>query len=91
MNINDNMLELSDVVNELVNLDFKEINEGKDKNVRKQHVLNYIENHAVILQDIYNWILNNQNHLNSVYLLPRLYWSYRSLCLHIRTSSFTNP
>src|ERR1051325_51566 len=49
------------MVNELVNLNFKEINEGKEKKVRKQHVLNYIENHRIILRDIYNWLLNKQN------------------------------
>ena len=35
----------------------------------KKQVLNYICNYKIILQEIYNWLLNNQNNSNSIYLL----------------------
>src|SRR5438067_1322884 len=70
-NICENIFEedLSIVINELVNLTFKEINEGKDKGVRKQHILDYINNHKIDLQEIHIWLSNNQNDSNSIYLL----------------------
>src|ERR1043165_6446582 len=67
--INENILDLSDVIDEIFNLILREINEGKEEKMIKKHVLNYINNHEIILPTIYNWLLNNQNHLNSIYLL----------------------
>src|SRR5947207_15378250 len=66
--------DLSIVINELVNLIFKELNEGKYEEIIKQHVLNYINNHKIISQEIYHWLLNNQNNSNSIYLLG--YFNY---------------
>ncbi|GBC06910.1 hypothetical protein RclHR1_07130009 [Rhizophagus clarus] len=70
-NIHDNIFEedLGIVVDDLVNLIFREVNEGKEEFVRKRHVLEYIKNHNINLQEIYNWLLNNQNDSNSIYLL----------------------
>jgi TPR repeat protein len=71
-NINEG--DLSIVIDELVNFYFKMANEGKEENVRKQHVLDYIDNLKINLQEIYYWLLNNQNDSNSVYLLG--YFNY---------------
>src|ERR1044072_6373811 len=68
ININENISNLNIVIDELFKLMLKEINEGKEGNVIKKHVLNYINNRKIILQEIYNWLLNNQNHLNAIYL-----------------------
>src|SRR5436190_690681 len=57
------------VIDELVNITFKMINEGKKENVKQQHIFDYINNHKIFLQDIYNWLLKNQNNSNSIYLL----------------------
>src|SRR5579862_4977438 len=57
------------VIDELVNLNFKELNEGKEENARKQHILDCINNYEINLQEIYNWILSNQSNSNSIYLL----------------------
>ncbi|GBC10324.1 hypothetical protein RclHR1_09520009 [Rhizophagus clarus] len=70
-NIHENIFEedLSIVIDNLVNFYFKEINEGKDYNLRQQHILNYLNEHKINLQEINNWLLNNQNDSNSIYLL----------------------
>ncbi|EXX65644.1 Skt5p [Rhizophagus irregularis DAOM 197198w] len=40
------------------------------KIVRKKHeVINYLNNHNITSQEIYAWLLNNQNNSNSVFLL----------------------
>src|ERR1051326_5675570 len=78
---NENLLDLSIVIDELHNLISKETSEGKEERVIKQHVLNYINSHKIILQEIYNWLLNNQNHLNSIYLLG--YFNYHGIGTNI--------
>ena len=35
---------------------------------KKQAVLDYLNNHNINLQEIYNWLLNNQINLNSIFL-----------------------
>src|SRR6266498_1945897 len=66
--------DLSIVINELVNLIFKESNEGKDEEIIKQHVLNYINDHKITSQEIYHWLMNNQNNSNSIYLFGYFYY-----------------
>ncbi|PKK63379.1 kinase-like protein [Rhizophagus irregularis] len=60
--------ELGVVVDELVNLHCKELNSGKEDNIRKQHTLDHINNYKISVQEIYYWLLNNQKDSNSVYL-----------------------
>src|SRR6185437_8142984 len=82
-NINENIYEedLSIVVDELINLILKELNRGEEKRVREQHIRNYINNHKINLQEIYNWLLNNQNNSNSIYLFG--YFKYRGIVTNI--------
>ena len=76
LNINVNIFEedLSIVIDELLRITFKDLNERKEEKVRKQHILDYINNCEIILQEIYYWLLNNQNDSNSIYLLG--YFNY---------------
>ncbi|UZO16541.1 uncharacterized protein OCT59_007926 [Rhizophagus irregularis] len=37
--------------------------------MRKDEIVNYLNNHNITSKEIYNWLLNNQNNLNSVLLL----------------------
>jgi TPR repeat protein len=60
--------DLSIVIDEVVNLIFKELNQGKEENVIKQHVLVYINNYNLHLKEIFIWLLNNQFNSNSIYL-----------------------
>ncbi|GES91122.1 kinase-like domain-containing protein [Rhizophagus clarus] len=78
-NINKNIFEedLSILVDELVDLIFKAVNEGKELIVRKQQFFDYIDDYMVNSQEIYNWLLNNQNNSNSIYLLG--YFNYHGI------------
>ncbi|POG64544.1 kinase-like domain-containing protein [Rhizophagus irregularis DAOM 181602=DAOM 197198] len=60
------------VINEIVDLIFKE-NIKDNRNV-KQHVIDYLNNHNVNSKEIYNWLLNNQNNSESIFLLG--YFNY---------------
>jgi TPR repeat protein len=75
-NINKNIFEgdLNIVIDELVNIIFKGLNEGKDEEVLKHHVLDYINDHKIMIQEIYNWLLNNHYNSNSICLLG--YFNY---------------
>src|SRR6266542_4946155 len=67
-NINECIFEedLSIVIDELINLIFKDLNKGIEENVRKQRILDNINNYKIKLQEIYNWLLNNQINSNSI-------------------------
>ncbi|GBB84237.1 hypothetical protein RclHR1_10860007 [Rhizophagus clarus] len=82
-NIYENIFEedLIIVIDDLVNYYFKEINEGKDYDTRKKHVLNYINNHKMNLQEICNWLLYNQNNSNSICLLG--YFNYNGIGMNV--------
>jgi TPR repeat protein len=82
-NINKNIFEgdLINVIDELVNLILKELNEGKDEELTKRNILNCINNHDIISQEIYIWLLNNQNNSNSIYLLG--YFNYHGIEINI--------
>src|SRR5438046_1393456 len=74
--INENILlekDFSIMVNEIVDIIFKEYNKGIEWKVIKQHVLDYINNHNLNLQ-LYNWLLDNQNNSDSIFLLG--YFNY---------------
>ncbi|POG64543.1 kinase-like domain-containing protein [Rhizophagus irregularis DAOM 181602=DAOM 197198] len=60
------------VINEIVDLIFKE--NIKDNMKVKQHVIDYLNNHNVNSKEIYNWLLNNQNNSESIFLLG--YFNY---------------
>jgi TPR repeat protein len=77
MDVNENIYEedLSIMIDELVNNYLKDINEGKERNVRKQHIIDYVNKYDS--QKIYNWLLNNQNNQNSIFLLG--YFNYHGI------------
>src|SRR6185437_1465801 len=60
--INETIFEedLSIIIDKLINLYFDEVKNGKEKSEKKQFVLNYFNNYKINLQEIYNWLLNNQ-------------------------------
>ncbi|GBB84158.1 hypothetical protein RclHR1_01080014 [Rhizophagus clarus] len=69
-NINEYVFEgdLNIIIDELINLILKEMNEGKSKELIKKHVLSYIGNKMITFKQLYNWLLNNQCTSNSIYL-----------------------
>ncbi|CAB4404706.1 unnamed protein product [Rhizophagus irregularis] len=70
--INDHIFEgeLSIVIDVLVDLIFKELNQGEDNIVVKKIVLDFIKNHKITL---YNYLLNDQSNSNSICLLGYFY------------------
>ncbi|GES91038.1 kinase-like domain-containing protein [Rhizophagus clarus] len=81
--INKNVYEedLSMIIDELVNLYFKELNEGKGRKIRKNHIFDCINNYKIGLREIYNWLLNNQNNSNSIYLLG--FFNYHGIVINV--------
>ncbi|EXX72087.1 uncharacterized protein OCT59_023608 [Rhizophagus irregularis] len=75
-NIHENIFEedLSIIIDEMINLIFKGLNEGKDEEILKNNIINYINNHKILTPEIYNWLLNNQYNSNSICLLG--YFNY---------------
>ncbi|EXX72688.1 uncharacterized protein OCT59_023605 [Rhizophagus irregularis] len=79
-NINKNIFDgnLNMIIDELIDMIFKKLNEGVYKEVIKKHVINFIINQGIISQEIYNYLLNNQNESsNSIYLLG--YFNYNGI------------
>src|ERR1051325_132083 len=56
----------SATVNAMLNL----LDKVNNKN-SKQEIFNYFDNHHVTLKETYNWLINNQNDSNSIFLLGR--------------------
>ncbi|GBC07854.1 hypothetical protein RclHR1_07730007 [Rhizophagus clarus] len=69
--------DLNIVIDELVNLIFSELNKGEDAKIIKQRVFDYINDHMIALQQIYIWLLNNQNNSNSICMLG--YFKYHGI------------
>ncbi|GBB94540.1 hypothetical protein RclHR1_23780001 [Rhizophagus clarus] len=65
LNYNRNNKNFNAMVDEIVDLS----NKIKDDEKEKQNILNYLDNNNVTSQEIYNWILNDQNNSNSIVLL----------------------
>ncbi|UZO03996.1 uncharacterized protein OCT59_024395 [Rhizophagus irregularis] len=68
--------DLITIVKEIVSYIFKITDQGKDANLRKQIILNYLNNHDMDLSEIYNWLIKNQNNddLDTMFLLG--YFNY---------------
>ncbi|GBB88835.1 hypothetical protein RclHR1_15440006 [Rhizophagus clarus] len=64
--------DLNIVIDELIDLYSKL--EGKEESIKRKRIFVYINDHKISLQEIYNWLLNNPNDSNSVYLLG--YFNY---------------
>ncbi len=60
------------IINEIIDLIHKELNRGIESKISNQHILNYLNNQNIALQEIVNWLLDNQNDLNSIFLLGYL-------------------
>jgi len=62
------------IINEIVDIILKELNEGKKADIVKQLVTDYLDNHNINSQVTYNLLLDNQNDSNSIFLLG--YFNY---------------
>ncbi|GBB85186.1 hypothetical protein RclHR1_11740005 [Rhizophagus clarus] len=66
--------DLSNNVDEITKLYFKILNEGKSLNIRKKYVLDYLNDHKISKKEIYNWLINNKNNPDNIFLLG--YFNY---------------
>ncbi|GES90998.1 kinase-like domain-containing protein [Rhizophagus clarus] len=82
-NVNKNIFDgdLNIIIDELINFILDGLNEGKDEEVVKHHVLNYVNKHKLMIHEFYYWLLNNQNNSNSIYLLG--YFNYHGIVTNI--------
>ncbi len=73
-----NLSILSIIINEIVELIFKERNAGIENKIVNQHILDYFNNQDINSQEFFNWLLNNQKHhknsSNSIFLFG--YFNY---------------
>src|ERR1044071_4377272 len=61
-------------VDEMVDLIFREENDGVGTEVRHQHHLDFFDDQNITLQEMFSWLLGNQNDSNSIFLLG--YFNY---------------
>jgi TPR repeat protein len=73
--------DLSIVIDELMRFYLQDLNKGKEEFVIKRRILEYFNNQEINLQEIYNWLSNNQNDSNSIYLLG--YFNYYGIITSI--------
>ncbi|GBC22536.1 kinase-like domain-containing protein [Rhizophagus irregularis DAOM 181602=DAOM 197198] len=67
-------INFNSIVDEINDLIFKLYNKGIGWKLAKDQVIDYFNNHNINLQEIYNWLLNNQNNSNSIFLLGYFYY-----------------
>lgn len=71
--INESILSKPIIINEIVKYIFKLINLGKDAH---KYIFDFFNSHNIKSHEIYNWLLNNRNDLDSIFLLG--YFNYRN-------------
>ncbi|EXX50180.1 uncharacterized protein OCT59_023942 [Rhizophagus irregularis] len=81
--IHENIFEedLSIIIDKFVNIYFKEINEGIEESVCRESAFGYIDDCKISIQEIYHWLLINQDCSNSIYLLG--YFNYHGIVTDI--------
>src|SRR5207245_2610113 len=67
------------LISTLIDFHIKKQIEGKDLEIRNQHIFECFKSQNVTLHEAYNWLLNNQNdsNSNSIYLLG--YFNYHGI------------
>ncbi|POG67587.1 kinase-like domain-containing protein, partial [Rhizophagus irregularis DAOM 181602=DAOM 197198] len=71
--------KFSIIVDEIVNLISKNLNEGKEGKEVKEIVIDYLDNNNINLKVTYDLLLNNQNSSNSIFLLG--YFDYYGIII----------
>src|SRR2546423_8123043 len=75
--INIKNIDLNIIINELIDFHFKKLNEGKEVEMLNRDIFDYFDNQNITSHETYNWLLNNQNDSNSIYLLG--YFNYHGI------------
>src|SRR5205823_4684485 len=61
----------------LVDILYKDLNKGKEPEEINQHIFDYFGDQNIASHEPYDWLLNNQNDSNSIYLLG--YFNYHKI------------
>ncbi|GET03224.1 kinase-like domain-containing protein [Rhizophagus clarus] len=71
--------DFSIIIDEINDFIYKLLNKGIDRKFEKQKVIEYFNNHNINPQEIYNWLLTNNNQIgaNSIFLFG--YFHYRGI------------
>ncbi|RGB42657.1 hypothetical protein C1646_648867 [Rhizophagus diaphanus] len=64
-----NEKDFNSIVDEIINLIYKLYDKGIEWKLIKEQVIVYFNNYNTNSQEIYNWLSNNQNNSNSIFLL----------------------
>ncbi|GES77923.1 kinase-like domain-containing protein [Rhizophagus clarus] len=67
--INEVPLSFNIIIDEINELIFKLLNKGIEWQSLEDNVIDYLNDHNIKLQEIYNWLLINQNDSNFIFLL----------------------
>ncbi|GBC22531.2 kinase-like domain-containing protein [Rhizophagus irregularis DAOM 181602=DAOM 197198] len=70
-------IDFNSIVNETNDLIFKLLNKGFEWKLVEKQFIEYFNNSNTNLQEIYNWLSNNQNSSNSIFLLA--YFNLRGI------------
>ncbi|PKY32119.1 HCP-like protein [Rhizophagus irregularis] len=62
------------IIDEIIDFIYKLNNKGIERKLEKKQVIEYFNNHNLSSQEFYNWLLNNQNNSNSIFILG--YFNY---------------
>ncbi|RGB38248.1 kinase-like domain-containing protein [Rhizophagus diaphanus] len=65
------------IVDEINDLIYKLYNKGIEWNIVKEQVIEYLSNYNTSSQEVYNWLSNNQNNSNSIFLFG--YFNYNGI------------
>jgi TPR repeat protein len=65
------------IVDKINDLIFKLYNKGIERKLVGEQVIEYLNNYNISSQDIYDWLSNNKNNSNSIFLLG--YFNYRGI------------
>ncbi|PKK77444.1 kinase-like protein [Rhizophagus irregularis] len=57
-----------DIIDEVNDYIIKLVNRGIEWQMLKRQIIDYFVNYNIDLQEMYNWLLNNQNNSNSIFL-----------------------
>ncbi|GET03023.1 kinase-like domain-containing protein [Rhizophagus clarus] len=57
------------MIDEINDFVYKEVNEAFENKLSIQKVNEYFSNHNINVQEVYNWLLNNQVNANSIFLI----------------------
>ncbi|GET04614.1 kinase-like domain-containing protein [Rhizophagus clarus] len=76
------------IVDDINDLIYRLLNKGIEWQSLEDNVIDYLNDHDIELREIYNWLLNNQNNSNSIFLLG--YINHRGIEINVNLKKAFN-